>query len=263
MLQVGVQLYSVRNHMAEDWRKTLEEVAAVGFRYIEPANHYVPEDEGIGFGVSAKEMRQILRDTGLKVCSTHLYPLWDEASLDYLPRALEYQREIGSSRVGCAMAYFKDGEDVKRTCEIFNRMGRLCIQYGIDFMYHNHYHEFQILPGETKTVFDLMLEETDPELVKYELDTYWAARGGEDVPAFIRRLGGRLLMLHQKDFPGDCPQELNLIPAAHQRGVAIDQAYYDWTHIPESFTEIGFGILDIQSYVDAALANNKADYIIL
>ena len=263
MLQVGIQLYSVRNHMAQDWRGTLEQVAAAGFTWIEPANHYYGQDEGIGFGVSAGEMRDILDDTGLKVCNTHIYPIDQDNALSFLPRVLDYQLEIGSRRVTDAMAYFKDIDEVKRRCELLNKMGEACKEYGVDFMYHNHYHEFQVLPGETETVFDHMLEWTEPELVKFELDTYWTARGAQDVPAFIERLGSRLLMLHQKDFPADCPQQLDLITEANASGKAVDQAYYDWTHIPESFTEIGSGTLPIQSYIDAANAHSAADYIIL
>ncbi len=263
MLQVGIQLYSVRNHMAKDWHGTLEQVAAAGYHWIEPANHYVPDDDGIGFGVPAPEMKKLLDDTGLEVCNTHLHPFETEPCLEYLPRALEYQKAIGSSRITCAMAFFTDTEQVKRLADLFNRMGEICRSYGVDFMYHNHYHEYQVFRGETKTVFDTLIENTDPELVKFELDTYWAARGAQDVPAFIARLGDRLLMVHQKDFPADCPQPLDLITKANEANALIDVAYYDNDHIPESFIEIGSGTLPIQSYIDAANERSAADFIIL
>jgi len=264
MLQVGIQLYSVRNRMAKDWQGTLRAVADAGYRVIEPANHFYPQDDGIGFGVPARVMKAMLDDLGLSVCNTHVYPLDNGTDhIDNLPRALEYQLAVGSRRITVAGMHFFGVDDVLRKAEIWNRMGEICRRYGVAFMLHNHYQEFQIFPGQTKTVMDLLLENTDPKAVRFELDTYWAVRGAQDIPALFRHMGSRILMIHQKDFPPECGEELDLVTPAMEAGAIIDEPYYDRTHTPGSFTEIGSGCLPIQSYIDAANAYTAADHIIL
>ena len=74
-MKVGIQLYSVRNHMAEDPIATIKEVAKAGYKYIEVANHNALEDSGVGFGVTAGELKKIMEDTGISIFSAHIFPL--------------------------------------------------------------------------------------------------------------------------------------------------------------------------------------------
>ena len=267
-LQVGLQLFSVRNHMAEDWRATLRSVAEAGYRYIEPANHHMPEETGIGFGVPAADMKNILDETGLAVCNTHLSPVYDERILPALPAVLEYQHVIGCSRVTAAIGFFADLDAVLRAAELFDKAGAICRAEGVTFMYHNHYQEFQPFYTDPKAdpdkmVMDYLMENTDPANVSLELDTYWVARGGEDIQEILRRYGSRIRMIHQKDFTAGYPGPVSLRPRLIERGIPATMEYYNDTKEPEAFTEIGTGILDIQGIVDTAREVTEADYIIL
>jgi sugar phosphate isomerase/epimerase len=132
---------------------------------------------------------------------------------------------------------------------------------GMTLLYHNHFHEFQRF-GD-KMVYDLLMENTDASLVKLELDTYWACRGGQDPVALFKKYGQRMRLIHQKDFPAAHKAELNLIDAVNSGAAAVSMEYFMKVVKPESFTEIGTGILPIQDYINAGNEVCKVDYLIL
>jgi sugar phosphate isomerase/epimerase len=243
--------------MKEDPIGTIQHVAKAGYRFIEAANHNAAKDHGVGFGVSAQEIKKVLDDTGAQVVSAHIYPY----GADIIKPVLEYFNVLGTQYLVIPMCFFKDRDDALRQAEGFNEAGRLCSQAGITLVYHNHFHEFQIF-GD-KTVFDLIMEHTDPALVKAELDTYWAVRGGQDAPRFMEKYGQRIRLIHQKDFPGEFKEEINLIEPVNREGREVDMRYFISVVKPETFTEIGTGILPIQDIIDAGNRVCKADYIIL
>ncbi len=259
MLKVGLQLFTVRNHMAADWRRTLTDIAEAGYRHIEVANHHADVDDGIGFGVDAKEMKKILDDQGLKVCGAHVHPFIPER----MGAVIEYQKIIGNDKIISPMEVFRTMDDVKRCCEVMNQMAELCKKEGMRFYYHNHYHEWQILPGETKSIYDTILESTDPDQVEIELDTYWALRANQNPVELIRKMGRRITMLHQKDFPKEYRSELDLLTKVNETGPYVDHEYFRSSRSEGSFTEIGSGIMDIQGIIDAANEVGAAEYIVL
>ncbi len=258
-LHVGLQLYSVRESLQRDPGGTLKEVANTGCRYIEAANHNASADPGVGFGLSAKEMKMRLDDLGLSIVGCHVHP-W---SAEALKPVLDYHGELGNNRIGCAMVFFPYGDRdfVMQTADAFNQVGELCREHGMQFYYHNHYHEFQEFDG--RTVYDLLLENTEQELVFLELDTYWAFRGGQDPRALIEKHRDRLVLLHQKDFPQDAPQPLILYEDIVDPKQEIDMEVFANSVHPRCFTEIGAGILPIQDIVGAAAQAPHLDYIIL
>jgi sugar phosphate isomerase/epimerase len=130
-LKVGIQLYSVRNSLKQDPGGTLEALAEAGYRYLEAANHNAAEDPGVGFGLSAKEMKARLDDLGLSIIGSHIFP-WKPESLDPV---LDYHQEIGNTRIGCAMEFFpyNDLDHLRRLCDAFNRAGELCKERGMQF----------------------------------------------------------------------------------------------------------------------------------
>ena len=245
---IGLQLYSVRESLARDPWGTLAQVAEAGFTRLEAANHRARQDPGVGFGVGAAELRERLADLGLSIVGCHVNPL----DLDILPRALDYQAELGSTQIGCDIEFYPYGDRdyVARRCEAFNEVGRLCRERGMRFYYHNHFQEFQRFGDDY--VYDLVLAGTDPELVLLELDTYWMYRGGQDPVEWMDRLGERVILLHQKDFPADAPQPLNLYDGVVSPTETIDMAVFEERKDTRCFTEIGTGVLPIQDVVDAA-----------
>ena len=258
-LKVGIQLYSVRNSLKQDPGGTLEALAEAGYRYLEAANHNAAEDPGVGFGLSAKEMKARLDDLGLSIIGSHIFP-WKPESLDPV---LDYHQEIGNTRIGCAMEFFpyNDLDHLRRLCDAFNRAGELCKERGMQFYYHNHYHEFQKFGG--KTVYELLAEYTEADLVFLELDTYWAARAGVNPIDIIEKYQDRLILLHQKDFPEGASDPLNLFDGIVDPERNIDFEVFAGARNPKSFTEIGTGVLPIQDYIDAANKAPQVEYIIL
>ncbi|MEZ4496900.1 MAG: sugar phosphate isomerase/epimerase [Thermomicrobiales bacterium] len=242
-LAVGLQLYSVRNTLAQDPWGTLAQIAEAGFKHLEAANHNARNDAGVGFGVGAAEFRSRLDELGMSIVGCHINPL----DLDILPAALDYQAELGNIQFGCDIEFYPYGDIdyVMRRCEVFNEVGRLAKERGMRFYYHNHFQEFQRFGDDF--VYDLILENTDPDLVKLELDTYWMYRGGQDPIAWLEKCGDRVVLLHQKDFPADAPQPLNLYDGVIDPNENIDRALFRDRKDTRCFTEIGTGVLPIQA----------------
>lgn len=258
-IQIGLQLYSVRNSLAADPWGTLEAIANAGYKTIEAANHDARNDPGVGFGVSASDFRRKLDELGLSIVGCHINPL----DVDILPRALEYQAELGNPYFGCDIEFFPYGDldYVLRRCETFNQIGELARQHGMHFYYHNHFQEFQKF-GD-KYVYELILENTDPELVKLELDTYWMYRGGQNPIEWMERNADRIVLLHQKDFPDQAPQPLNMFDGVIGATDSIDIDLFMERKDPLAFVEIGTGVLPIQDIIDAAGKLPNLDYMIL
>ncbi|MEZ4563018.1 MAG: sugar phosphate isomerase/epimerase [Thermomicrobiales bacterium] len=258
-LRVGLQLYSVRHALARDPWGTLERLAEVGFTHLEAANHHARTDPGVGFGVAAPELRARLDALGLSIIGCHINPL----DLEILPRALAYQAELGNTQFGCDIEFFPAGDRdyVLRRCEVFNTVGALAREHGMRFYYHNHFQEFQRIGDDY--VYDIILANTDPDLVKLELDTYWMYRGGQDPTTWMQQYADRVILLHQKDFPANAPQPLNLYEGVVSLTENIDMAVFDERKDERCFTEIGTGVLPIQRIIDAAAALPHVEYLIL
>lgn len=258
-VSVGLQLYSVRQSLARDAWGTLAQIAEAGFTHLEAANHNARNDAGVGFGVTAGELRVHLADLGMSIVGCHINPL----DLDILPRALDYQAELGNTQIGCDIEFFPYGDKdyVKRRCEVFNRVGELTRERGMRFYYHNHFQEFQRFGDDY--VYDLILEYTDPNLVTLEMDTYWMYRGGQDPIEWMRKCADRVVLLHQKDFPADAPQPLNLFDGVISPTANIDYGVFERNKDTRCFTEIGTGILPIQDILDTAVTLPAVDYLIL
>ncbi|MEA4945454.1 MAG: sugar phosphate isomerase/epimerase [Propionicimonas sp.] len=258
-IRIGLQLFSVRQSLAADPWGTLARIAEEGFAVLEAANHSARTDPGVGFGVEAGELRQRLADLGLSIIGCHINPL----DVAILPRALDYQAELGNSQFGCDIEFYPYGDRdfVLRRCETFNEIGELARQRGMRFYYHNHFQEFQRFGDEY--VYDIILANTDPELVKLEMDTYWMYRGGQDPLEWMSRCADRVILLHQKDFPKESPQPLNLFDGVVDPHENIDMAVFEERKNQACFTEIGTGILPIQSIVDLAATLPNFDYMLL
>jgi sugar phosphate isomerase/epimerase len=251
-MKVGIQLYSVRNAMAKDPIATLRQVVDCGYKYLETANYNADKDPGTGFGVSPREMNKILDDSGAKVVGAHMDPL------DNLQPILDYFEAIGCKRIGIPMPFFKDLDDVKRQCDGFNLADEQCKARGFQLYYHNHYQEFQKFEGQT--VLDYIYDNTQ---LYFEVDSFWAARGGVDPVALMEKLGSRLILLHQKDFSKNMREPINVFDGLVAPDADLSSLEkFDASLSNDVFTEIGTGILPIQDYINAG---NKVgvEYIFL
>jgi sugar phosphate isomerase/epimerase len=219
-----VQLYTVRAEMAKDFEGSLEKIAAIGYKEVEFAGYY---------DKSPKEIKEILNRHGLTAPAAHM-PLADiQTKLD---QTIETVKAVGHEFLICPYLEDKDRrtlDDYKRHVETFNRAGEACRKAGIQFGYHNHNFEFEAKDG--KLPYDLLLEETDKDLVKMELDLYWITKAGQDPIAYIDKYKDRFALFHVK--------EMDKTP---QRGI----------------TEVGRGVIDFKTIFAKAPAGAIKHYFV-
>lgn len=256
-LKVGIQLFSVRDLMQENPKTTIKRVAKLGYRYIEPANHYALDDDGVGFGVSVKELNEILEDSGAKVVSNHIFPFTEKN----IERIVAYNKAIGNKYLVFPVHYYTCKEDVLELCNILNKFGEKCKEEGLMLLYHNHYQEFQKFDG--KTVMDYILELTSPDVVGLELDTFWTMRGGVDPVDAIYHFGDRIKLLHQKDYQPVEGEPVNLFEKWGYDVSLSSSEKFKASYSHDGFTEVGCGNMDIQSIINAANKIGSVEYIIL
>ena len=190
--RVGLQLYTVRDSLKHDFEGTIAKVAQVGYKEVEFAGY---------FGKSPQEVRKILDSN--KVISPSEHVSYDIVQNKW-PETLEAAYVIGQKFIVCPwvdVSQRKEPDGWKRAAETFNRAGEAAQKAGIQFAYHNHVFEFE--PSEVlggKLPYDFLLAETDPKLVKMELDLCWITVGGQDPVKYFERDPGRFPLVHVKDW---------------------------------------------------------------
>lgn len=255
-MKVAIQMYSVRETLAKEPLATMKSVAEMGYKYWETWEirdvDDVPNNYGLG-GLPADEAKDLLKELGVTIIGSHISSdsMYNEKKLEAF---LDYQQAVGCWNPGLSLDFFPDVAFIKQWGENMNRIGQMCRDRGMHWHYHNHYHEFQVYEG--RYVTDWILEFTDPALVDFELDTFWAARAGVDPVAMIERYADRLVMLHQKDFAKNAPQKMNLFDGIVDPDTPIT-TFEAFRHTDERcFAEVGTGTMDIQAIIDAG---NQAD----
>ncbi|MCG8413613.1 MAG: sugar phosphate isomerase/epimerase [Pseudomonadales bacterium] len=188
---IGIQLYSLRREMAADFEGTLEQLAEIGYTEMEFAGYH---------GKSADEVRRILDGFGLTSPAAHV-PL--NAIRQDLEREIEISATIGQQYmvVPSLPADERSLDDYRRHAETLNRAGEKTREAGITMAYHNHDFEFDIQEGG-RIGYDIITSQTDPELVVFEMDLYWAEEAGYDATFFFLKYPGRYPMIHIKDRAG-------------------------------------------------------------
>lgn len=263
-MKLGLQLYSVRDAYYEDPIRTLELVSEAGYHNLEGINFRINESPSLVPGMSADQLRAKLESLNLRFVSAHIDPILP-FNPELLEPALQFNHDVGNETIGLSESCYVSVQDLFETCAVYNRIGELCKKYGLQFALHNHYHEFRVFEGQSKTSFELVCENTDPELVKFQLDTYWALRAGQDPVKLIERYGDRIASLHQKDYPKGYEENLVLLHkvdwARADANRSLDPIYE--LCADEEFTEIGDGIMDIQSILDAGNRFENIKYVIL
>lgn len=254
-MKVGIQLYSVRNSMAQDSLGTIEKVVNAGYKNLEVANHNADVDSGVGFGVSAYETNELINKLDAHIVSAHIFPMNPER----IDAVLEYHKILGTKFIVMPMAFYFSHQDALDMAEQLNRVGEKCALAGMELLYHNHFHELQVFDGET--VYETIMKNTDPALVKIELDTYWILRGKQNPVAFLKKFGKRVRLLHQKDYPFGYDDELDLLTKVGTDPINMERFVSEVDE--KTFTEIGKGIIPIQEIINTAVEYCDVDYIIL
>jgi sugar phosphate isomerase/epimerase len=195
-LPVALQLYSVREQLKGDFQGTVRAVGEMGYDGVQFA--------GYG-GLGAEAMRRLLEESHLLPAGTHTGLDVLEGRLD---EELDYNLAIGNRWIVCPALPESRRRDLAGWREVaasLNRIGERCAARGLRFGYHNHAFEFPPIPdgGGVLRGIDVLLGETDSQLVFWEPDVYWITKGGADPAAMIREYGGRVPITHLKDMTGD------------------------------------------------------------
>ena len=223
-MPVGLQLYTLGNLMTTDAKGTLQQLAAIGYKEVESAG----SQKGNFYGYTPKEFAAMVSDAGLHWRSAHVggapfsmaqimkmaktaedsvrIKAYVEKMKDS-PRPLNltenYQQladaaaEGGLDYLVCSSIPVSNLDEIKTAVDVFSRTGEACKKNGVQFAYHNHVTEFDEIEGQRP--FDYILNNTDKDLVKMELDLAWATKAKQDPVELFKLHPGRYPLWHAKD----------------------------------------------------------------
>ena len=199
---IGLELYTVGAELDKDYDGTLRQIAAIGYKEVET---------GVSAKRKAADVKKSLQDAGLQCKSLHM----GSGGID---EALPYAKEIGAKYVISSVTLPKAPEpgkfdpktfmaqlaaltldDFKKIAARCNELGEQAKKAGVQFGYHNHNFEFKPLGGG-EFGYDIILRETDPSLVTFELDCGWMVAAGQDPVTYLTKYPNRYRLLHIKDF---------------------------------------------------------------
>ena len=191
--RIGLQLYTVRELMKQDFDGTIAGVAKIGYKEVEFAGY---------FGKTPKEAKAVIDANGLTSPSAH-HPI--DALESKLPEILEGAHVIGQKFIVCPYldAKSRTADGYKHLAEVCNRAGEATQKAGIQLCYHNHSFEFEKVDGIEGKPFDYLLAQTNPKLVKIEMDLCWMAVAGQDPVAYFNKHPGRFPLVHAKDWTNE------------------------------------------------------------
>jgi sugar phosphate isomerase/epimerase len=199
----GVQLYSVRDDMEVNPLATLKALSEMGYKFVEHANYI----ERKFYGWSAAEFKKVLGDLGMSMPSGHTVlgkDHWDESKNDFTDKwkyTVEDAAIVGQQFVISPWldeSWRNTEDNLKKYMGVFNKSGELCKASGMKFGYHNHDFEFSEKMGD-KTVYDIMLEYTDPNIVIQQLDIGNLYNGGAVAKDIVAKYPNRFQSMHVKD----------------------------------------------------------------
>jgi sugar phosphate isomerase/epimerase len=195
----GLQLYSLRSEFATNVPGTLDEVKSWGVKNVELAGTY---------GLTPEQFKAQLDLRGLKAVSGH-FP-FDEYRTN-LDAVVHAAKVFGLKYAGCAWIPHDDGKPFdEQTCReaiaVFNHAGEVLAKQNVRFFYHAHGYEFQPYPGGT--LLDVMMKETNPKYVHFQMDVFWIVHPGQDPVALLKKYGKRWELMHVKGMRDNTPTGL-------------------------------------------------------
>ena len=211
---IGLQIYSLGNELYKDVPGGMKKLKKMGYQTIELAGY----GKGKIRDIELMDFKKMADDAGITILSSHVNPPVREYTKDNLNTIKEYWKKTADDHAKLGVKYLvqpgqpstRNVEETKFVCEVFNEAGKIVKAAGIPFGYHNHDMEFaKVVPGGTEMkfgrhnkgekVYDIFLANTDPSLVFFEMDVYWAVMGQQDPVEYITKYADRIKVLHIKD----------------------------------------------------------------
>ena len=197
--EIGLQLYTLRDELSKNVKVVLEKVASAGFTTIETYGFSIKDQF---WGLSAIELKKILDENNLKAISGHygIGSFLADGNTTELEAAINASKILKSEYLTIPWVdppFRSNIDDYKKIAARLNEAGRMCQKADIKLAYHNHDFEFENYNGITG--YDILLKETDQDLVCFEMDLYWVVRSGKDPLQLFRENPGRFKMWHVKD----------------------------------------------------------------
>lgn len=183
MGKIYLQMYSFMDGTMNDSRENFRHAAEMGYDGVELF--------GPNFEIPPEELSGLLEELKLDPISLHA------PKTDMVEELIPFAKTLGMRFIGIGMEVMMDDESVHRFAQTLNRIGKVCAEQGLTLTYHNHTQEFAAC-GE-KRIIDVLMEETDPACVGFELDAGWCAAAGFDPVEFVEQYSGRVKLIHVKE----------------------------------------------------------------
>jgi sugar phosphate isomerase/epimerase len=209
----GVQLYMARKEAPADLAGVLRKIRQIGFTQVE----LFP----IAYTHTAADLKKMIEDAGLGHDSGHF-------DYDTIPAKIGYAKELGVKYMVCSVLpqkYWGVPGGFRAAADSLNRWGRLVHNADMQLVFHNHNYEFKML-ADGETGFDVLMKNTDSDLLKLELDLYWLTQAGQDPAAMMKKYRNRLVMIHLKDRAAGAP--VNYAPGDEQHIMELGKGSIDW-----------------------------------
>lgn len=229
----GVQIYTVRDFLGtkESYAASMKKIRDLGYNCVQA---YATGD------VKMSEVKVILDSVGLTNCSTSCEPDDIERDPSLLKEAIETAHLFGVTEVSVGALreeWRQSAEGYRKYAELVNRIGADFKKEGLHLMYHPHAMEFYSLGGGLKGM-DIIMDETDPDCLHFNLDTHWLCAGGVNVTDWIRKAAGRMSIIHFKDYAITGIVD-GKIECYTKRFAEIGEGNLDWPAIIDTCREIG------------------------
>lgn len=240
----GLQLYSLRDDLPADPSGILKQVAGFGYKQLE--GYEGPQ--GMFWGMTNTDFKKYLDDLGMTMVSSHCD--WQN---DFETKAAQ-AGEIGLKYLLCPyLGPQASIDDFKRFAERFNECGEICKKNGLRFGYHNHDYSFKEVDGQLPQ--DVMMNETDPSLVDFEMDIYWVVDAGADPEAWLEKYKGRFKLCHVKD------RMKNADPTASNNSCTLGEGTIDFSKILKTAQKNGveYNIVEQERYENTTPLQSAAD----
>jgi sugar phosphate isomerase/epimerase len=224
----GLQLYTLREDLPKDPKGILKQISGFGYKQIEGFEG----KDGLFWGMSHTDFKKYMDDLGMEFVSSHC-----NIEKDFEKKAAQ-GGEIGMKYlISPYIGAQKTIDDYKKYADKFNKLGDICKKNGLRFAYHNHGYTFEALDGQMPQ--DVLMQNTNPETVDYQMDIYWVVTPGADPVAWLQKYPNRFRLCHVKD------RAKNATPKDHDASV-----------------DLGTGSIDFPPILKVAKANGMQYYIV-